>query len=122
MKYFFVFMAVISVTAVHSDSPARQEPIGFPSLISSVRISGPLDFCGELVELDDQDVRERLEKELLLTLWDRPQVVLWIKRSNRYFPIIEKMLKEHKMPQDLKYIAIACLLYTSDAADEVSPV
>ena len=107
MKYFFVFMAVISVTLVHGDSPALQEPIGFPSLISSVRISGPLDFCGEPVELDNQDVRERLEKELLLTLWDRPQVLLWIKRSNRYFPIIEKMLKEHKMPQDLKYIAIA---------------
>ena len=107
MKYFFVFMAVISVTLVHRDSPAIQEPIGFPSLIFSVRIGGPLDFCGEPVELDSQDVRERLEKELLLTLWDRPQVVLWIKRSNRYFPIIEKMLKEHKMPQDLKYIAIA---------------
>jgi len=71
-----------------------------------VRISGPLDFCGEPVELDNQDVRERLEKELLLTLWDRPQVVLWIKRSNRYLSIIEKMLKAHNMPQDLKYIAI----------------
>ncbi|MGD1973649.1 MAG: lytic transglycosylase, partial [Desulfobacterales bacterium] len=94
MKNFFILLAVISVAAVHSESPAKQEPIGFPSLMSSVRISGPLDFCGEPVELDDQDVRERLEKELLLSLWDRPQVVLWIKRSNRYFPIIEKMLKE----------------------------
>jgi membrane-bound lytic murein transglycosylase D len=107
MKYFFVFMAVISVTLVHIDSHAVQDPIEFPSLMSSVRISGALDFCGEPVELDNQDVRERLEKELLLTLWDRPQVVLWIKRSNRYFPIIEKMLKEQNMPQDLKYIAIA---------------
>ncbi len=95
------------MTPVHGESTATLEPIQFPSLISSVRISGPLDFCGEPVELENQDVRERLEKELLLTLWDRPQVVLWIKRSNRYFPIIEKMLREHNMPEDLKYIAVA---------------
>ncbi len=105
--FFFIFMAMVSVTPVHGESPAIPEPFQFPSLMSSVRINAALDFCGEPVELDNRDVRERLEKELLLTLWDRPQVVLWIKRSNRYFPIIEKMLKENEMPQDLKYIAIA---------------
>jgi hypothetical protein len=82
------------------------ESAQIPSLISSVRVSGPLDFCGELVELDNPEVRERLEKELLLTLWDRPQIVLWIKRSARFFPIIEKRLQEHNLPMDLKYIAI----------------
>ncbi|MGD8345565.1 MAG: transglycosylase SLT domain-containing protein, partial [Desulfobacterales bacterium] len=66
----------------------------------------PLDFCGEPVALDLQEVRERLEKELLLTIWDRPQVALWIKRSTRYLPIIEKMLSENNMPDDLKYVAI----------------
>ena len=105
--FFFVFTTAITVTLAHGQSPAALEPIQLPSLISSVRIRAALDFCGEPVELENQDVRERLEKELLLTLWDRPQVVLWIKRSNRYFPIIEKMLKKHKMPEDLKYIAIA---------------
>ena len=76
-----------------------------PSLISGVRISGPLDFCGEEVALKNQDVRERLEKELLLILWNRPQIVLWIKRANRFLPIIEKALQTHNMPQDLKYVA-----------------
>jgi hypothetical protein len=105
--FFFFVITAIAVTLVHGESPATLEPIQFPSLISRVRISGPLDFCGEPVELDNRDVRERLEKELLLTLWDRPQVVLWIKRSTRFFPIIEKMLRENNMPEDLKYIAIA---------------
>jgi hypothetical protein len=91
---------------MHSDSSEIRGPAQFPALISSVRLSGPLDFCGEIVELDNPEVRERLEKELLLTLWDRPQIILWIKRSKRFFPIIEKMLQEHNMPQDLKYIAI----------------
>jgi len=78
-----------------------------PSLISSLRISSPLTLCGERVPLEIQEVRERLEKELLLTLWDRPQVILWLKRSSRHLPHIEKMLEEADMPDDLKYVAIA---------------
>lgn len=82
-------------------------PSSFPSLVSSLNISGPLDFCGEGVPLEIQEVRERLEKELLLTVWDRPQVILWLKRSRRYLPYIEEKLKEAGMPDDLKYVAIA---------------
>jgi membrane-bound lytic murein transglycosylase D len=78
-----------------------------PSLISSLRISAPLSFCGEKVPIETRNIRERLEKELLLALWDRPQVILWLKRSRRYLPLIQKMLKENNMPDDLKYIAIA---------------
>ncbi|CAB1061484.1 Membrane-bound lytic murein transglycosylase D precursor (EC [Olavius sp. associated proteobacterium Delta 1] len=102
----FVTLASITLSAMHGDSSETMRPAQFPALISSVHVSGPLDFCGEIVELDNPEVRERLEKELLLTLWDRPQIVLWIKRSKRFFPIIEKMLQEHNMPQDLKYIVI----------------
>ncbi len=82
------------------------EPAGFPSLMSGIRITGPLDFCGEPVPLEMQEVRERLEKEMLLSLWDRAQVILWIKRSGRYFPVIEKRLKQNGLPDDLKYIAV----------------
>ena len=99
-------ISLLTVASANSESIDPSEINPFPGLISRVRISGPLDFCGEVVELENQDVRERLEKELLLTLWDRPQVALWIKRSSRYLPIIEKMLKEHDMPEDLKYVAI----------------
>jgi membrane-bound lytic murein transglycosylase D len=83
------------------------EPSQFPSLMTSIRTNGSLDFCGEPVDLEEQEIRERLEKELLLTLWDRPQVILWIKRSARYLPLIESLLKEQHLPDDLKYIAIA---------------
>lgn len=96
----------VALSPMPGNSAESGEPAQFPALISSVRVSGPLDFCGETVALDIPEVRERLEKELLLILWDRPQIVLWIKRSKRFFPIIEKMLQEHNLPQDLKYIAI----------------
>jgi len=76
-------------------------------LITSLKIDTPLEFCGERVPLENQEVRERLEKELLLTLWDRPQVILWLKRTRRYLPYIDEMLKKNGMPGDLKYIALA---------------
>ena len=79
----------------------------YPSLMSSLKIDDAHDFCDEEVPINNQEVRERFEKELLLSLWDRPQVILWLKRSHRYLPHIEKILQENGMPDDLKYIAVA---------------
>lgn len=78
----------------------------FPPLISSIRISPPVDFCGEPVPLDNQRVYEGLEKELLLIAWNRSQVILWLKRTGRYMPYIEKTLERNGMPDDLKYSAV----------------
>ena len=78
-----------------------------PSLISSLRNAVPKDFCGEPVPWKNPEVRERFEKEFLLSLWNTPQALLWIKRSKRYFPYIEKMLKQNGLPDDLKYVAVA---------------
>ncbi len=103
---FIVVICCIFSTPVLAESNGEIDSAAIPSLVSSVRISGPLDFCGEPVPLSNPEVRERLEKELLLILWNRPQVILWLKRSSRYFPYIERTLAQHNMPEDLKYIAI----------------
>ena len=104
-----LILGILVVTGIalasEIEAPAIQESV--PPLESSIRIQPPLDFCGEDVPLDNQDVRERLEKELLLTLADRPQVLLWLKRSPRYLPFIEKELAANGMPDDLKYVAFA---------------
>lgn len=105
MKYVAALLLVLffTVSGVHGET---LEPSRIPSLISSTRIKIPLDFCNETVPLGNQKVRERMEKELLLTLWDRPQVILWMKRSKRYLPLIETMLAKHHLPDDLKYISV----------------
>ena len=77
------------------------------SLLSSLRNAVPKDFCGEPVPWKNPEVRERFEKEFLLSLWNSPQVILWIKRSKRYLPYMEKMLKQNGLPDDLKYVAVA---------------
>jgi membrane-bound lytic murein transglycosylase D len=77
-----------------------------PSLVSSLRVKEPLDFCGEPAPLNSMDARERLERELLLMLWDRDQTIMWLKRANRYMPYIQTALKEQGLPDDLKYIPV----------------
>lgn len=77
-----------------------------PSLIESIRFSEPIFFCGNKILVDRQDIKERLEKEVLLALWDRPQVILWIKRASKFFPHMEKIIKQAGLPDDLKYIAV----------------
>ena len=102
----FLIPAIVLFLAVEGYS-ASPQPVDLVSLVSSVKNMDTLSFCGERVPLENQDIRERFEKELLLSIWDRPQVILWLKRSRRYLPYIEKMLKENRMPDDLKYLAIA---------------
>lgn len=76
-------------------------------ILEAVRISTPVTFCGEPVPLGNPDVRERLERELVIALDSSDSIVMWLKRSNRYFPEIEKTLKALNLPDDLKYITIA---------------
>jgi len=77
------------------------------TLIDAVKIKGPLTFCNEPVPLNEADIKERLEREMLLSLDNNDDVILWLKRANRFFPYIEKVLKEKSLPEDLKYVAIA---------------
>jgi hypothetical protein len=65
-----------------------------------------LEFAGEAVPLGQWDVSERLEREFLLSLGNPAQVVLWLKRSARYFPYIERELARAGLPDDLKYVAV----------------
>ncbi len=85
----------------------KKEVGSAPSLVSSLRSAVPKDFCGEPAPWKNPEVRERFEKEFLLSLWNDPQVILWIKRSKRYFPYMEKMLKQNGLPDDLKYVSVA---------------
>jgi LysM repeat protein len=76
-------------------------------LMEALKFKEPLAFCNEPVPLNETDVKERLERELLVSLSNSDDVILWLKRANRYFPHIEKVLKDSSLPDDLKYIVIA---------------
>ena len=107
MKWILIiglYVGFIPQSVIYAESPQEAD---FPSLLSSLKIDDPLDFCDEKVPLDNQEIRERFEKAFMLALWNRAQVLLWLKRSTRYLPPIEEILKDGGLPDDLKFVAIA---------------
>lgn len=74
--------------------------------IYAVELPNEISFAGEQVPLQNFDIRESLDKELLINTYWQSQTVLFIKKANRYFPIIEPILKKHNIPDDFKYIAL----------------
>jgi len=76
-----------------------------PSL-TTYKLPKEVFLCGERFPLEDRNVWENLDREFLLALSNEAQVLLWMKRTRRYFPIIEKSLREMGLPDDLKYVTI----------------
>lgn len=85
--------------------------------IFSLNIPSELTFCGEAVPLQLIDVRERLDRELLVNTYWQSNSLLAHKRANRWFPLIEQILEREGVPNDLKYIP----LVESGLTNAVSP-
>ena len=73
----------------------------------SIPIPDTLFFAGEKVPLEYFDVRENLERELLVNSYFHSQTIRLIKLAPRYFSVIEPILKEKGIPDDFKYLAVA---------------
>ncbi|MFX0201539.1 MAG: transglycosylase SLT domain-containing protein [Candidatus Hodarchaeota archaeon] len=102
-----IIFVVLSFHNVHP-LPAKIERIRIithrPPL--PYRLPEEITFCDERIPLERGNVLERLVKESLLAIGNTLQVMLWRKRSNRYFPYIEKRLGEGRLPEDLKYLPV----------------
>jgi hypothetical protein len=75
--------------------------------IFSPVIPDEMDFCGERVPLEIYHVYERMDRELLVNMYWQSNIILLIKRANRFFPVIEPILEKHGLPNDMKYLALA---------------
>jgi hypothetical protein len=83
-----------------------QEPVGTINHLLRLPIPEQLQFCGEPVPLAREEIAERLDLELVVTLGSPIRTTLWLKRIPRYFPRIEAALAEAGLPEDLKYVAL----------------
>lgn len=75
--------------------------------VFSLGIPQDINFAGEPVPLDQPDIYERMDRELLVNTYWQSNGILMIKRSKKYFPIIEPILKANGVPDDFKYLAVA---------------
>ncbi len=74
--------------------------------IKALKIPENLYFAGEKVPAKKTDIKERIDRELLVNTYWQSNGLLFLKRSNKYFPIIEPILKEYGIPDDFKYLAL----------------
>ncbi len=114
MKFFYKTLSIIGIivacgTFVFLDSKDTNEP---PKSISEyyeikpVAIPTSLSFSGENAPLHIHHIKERIDRELLVNTYWQSNGLLMFKRANKYFPIIEPILKRNGVPDDFKYLAL----------------
>lgn len=65
-----------------------------------------LEFSGESVPLNIPDIKQRMDRELLVNTYWQSNGFLMFKRAHKYFPIIEPILESYGVPDDFKYLAM----------------
>ena len=73
---------------------------------NSVPIPEQVEFCGETIALNRIDLRERFDREINTFTYLHATTLLYLKRANRHFPIIEPLLKNNGIPDDFKYLCV----------------
>jgi membrane-bound lytic murein transglycosylase D len=66
-----------------------------------------LSFAGEKVPLERWEVKERLDRELLMNYYMHGSTLYILKLSTRVFPTIERKLKTNGLSDDFKYLCVA---------------
>jgi len=109
-------VALLFSNAVQQPQEKEGIPVGGPAVVQvqsdeykvyALALPESMDFAGEAVPLDNPDIRERLDREMLVNTYWQSNMLIMIKRAHKYFPIIEPMLEEYGLPDDFKYLAIA---------------
>ncbi|MFZ4785907.1 MAG: lytic transglycosylase domain-containing protein [Flavobacteriales bacterium] len=113
----FISSWVVGSKPSKADNEAYLQHVNDKYRIYSLPLPESANFCGEPAPLDQWDVAEKMDRELLVNTYWHSNTLLSIKRSYRWFPIIEPILKEEGVPDDFKYLS----LIESGYVNAVSP-
>mgnify|MGYP006420033647 FL=1 len=105
-----IFITILSITffnAVYISDVPSEKNTADSYTIKALKIPDELTFAGEKVPTELYDIKERMDRELLVNTYWQSNGLLLIKRAHKYFPIIEPMLKKYGIPDDFKYLAVA---------------
>ena len=94
---------LIGSSQVNEQHSAKSE---VPYCVTSPTVPAQVTFDGETIDLRRYDRRERMDREILAFTYMHSTTMLLIKRANRYFPIIEPILKANGIPDDFKYLMV----------------
>jgi len=105
----FLSVSSVSVDPLQESSKFRIEKIRSPydNKVYAVKIPSNLDFAGEKVPLDDPDVRQRLDRELLINTYWQSQTLYLLKEYPQIISIVKPILEKNGVPDDFVYLCIA---------------
>ncbi|NUM32356.1 MAG: lytic transglycosylase domain-containing protein [Bacteroidetes bacterium] len=110
-KIFFLFLLIISVLAFAgwalSVTDKYKNWFTEKYKIKTPFIPNYVEFAGEKIPLENDEIKERLDRELMSTVFWQSNTMILLKRSTKFFPIIEQILKENNIPADFKYLCVA---------------
>ena len=86
--------------------------------IVTPQIPDDITFAGEKTPVEDFEVMERIDREFIVNTYWHSSTIISIKRANRWFPVIEPILKKNDVPDDFKYLSVA----ESGLDNVISPV
>lgn len=94
-------------TTEQEDTTLLREDLGITALkYSSPEVPASIEFCGKTIDLTRFDRHERMDRELLAFTYMHSTSLQMLKKANRYFPIVEPILKEYGIPDDFKYVMV----------------
>ena len=82
-------------------------PKDYGHITKAIKIPDYLEFAGEPMPLHDDEVKEKVDRELLVNTFWHSNTIYNLKLANKFFPIIEPILAENGIPDDFKYLAVA---------------
>lgn len=97
--------ACLSVGSQDSEQVMQERP-AVSSVTMTPTVPTHVTFCGEKVDLTRYNMYEGMDRELSSFTYFHSTTMLMIKRANRYFPVIEPILKANGIPDDFKYLAV----------------
>ncbi len=110
-RYLSIFsiliLTVVFINAINTSKIQPQKNTSDTYKIKALKLSPDLNLAGERVPLEKPDIRERMDRELLVNTYWQSNGLLLLKRANKYFPILEPLLKKYGLPDDFKYLAVA---------------
>ena len=98
--------ALAAVSDSNTATPTTSNTVGQVQEIRAFDLHKDFYFADERLPIEDQDVYERLDREILHIAYHHTSTILAIKRAQRVFPVIEPILAKHGLPDDLKYLAV----------------
>lgn len=104
-----ILLSVILKSSIEIKQAGDQEikkPENLEVEIHAVHVPKELTFAGEPVPVSIFDVKERLDRELLVNTYWHSNSLQFFKLAHRWFPLIENILAEEGIPDDFKYLAL----------------